>query len=278
MARDGLLPPAFAASTRAIRTPYVATILTGVFVAGFAAVASLDEMVDLTNIGTLFAFILVCAGIIILRRREPHRVRPFRVPSGWRWAIAMYALFALGVFFVPLGPTGRAIALAAGAAAFALARNHVFPALGIVSCLYLVWYLPPTSWLRFAAWLNFGFVVYVGYGAAHSRLAQHEHHERPAEHLAHTAFTGAWLAAAGTALLFATRGFDLWLGAIHTRAAETPAAAAAALRDVFAVAPGSRCRGFSSCRCWSTPWYCVPSSPASHCAPDARLMGPIPPP
>ncbi len=237
MSRDGLLPPMFSRVHPRFRTPYVSTILTGVFVAGFAAVASLDEMVDLTNIGTLFAFILVCAGIIILRRRDPHRPRPFRVPSGWKWATAMYALFALGVFFVPIGPTGKVIALAAGAAGFALVRNHVFPVLGILSCLYLVWYLPPTSWLRFAAWLNFGFVIYVGYGAAHSRLARYEHHQRPAEHLAHTAFTGAWLAVLGTALLFGMRGFDLWLEAIRVHAAASPAAAFAALRDVFAVAP-----------------------------------------
>src|SRR4030095_16994013 len=80
---------------------------------------------DLTNIGTLFAFILVCAGIIVLRVKEPARQRPFRVPGG-----------------------------------------TVIPILGIVSCLYLIYYLPPTSWLRFAAWLNFGFVIYVGYGSS----------------------------------------------------------------------------------------------------------------
>ena len=58
----------------------MATILTGIFVATFAAIASVDEMVDLTNIGTLFAFILVCIGVLILRRREPGRPRSFRTP------------------------------------------------------------------------------------------------------------------------------------------------------------------------------------------------------
>ncbi|MBI3300518.1 MAG: amino acid permease [Deltaproteobacteria bacterium] len=66
MARDGLLPEVFRAVHPRFRTPYVSTLLTGVLVSGFAAFASIDEMVDLTNIGTLFAFILVCAGIIRL--------------------------------------------------------------------------------------------------------------------------------------------------------------------------------------------------------------------
>ena len=62
MARDGLLPPAFARVHPRYRTPYVTTILTGVLVAAFASFANIEEMVDLTNIGTLFAFILVGIG------------------------------------------------------------------------------------------------------------------------------------------------------------------------------------------------------------------------
>jgi APA family basic amino acid/polyamine antiporter len=91
---------------------------------------SIDEMVDLSNIGTLFAFILVCAGIIILRFRDPGRARPFRVP---------------------FGPV-------------------IVPLLGILSCLFLIVYLPPTSWWRFFGWLLAGLVVYVAYGYRHSRL------------------------------------------------------------------------------------------------------------
>jgi APA family basic amino acid/polyamine antiporter len=130
MARDGLLPPAFARVHPRYRTPHVATILTGVLVAVVSAFANIDEMVDLTNIGTLFAFIMVCAGIAILRYREPSRVRPFRVP--------------FGAWFVP----------AAGAA----------------SCALLVAYLPPRSWLRFAAWLLVGLIVYAAYGSRRSSL------------------------------------------------------------------------------------------------------------
>jgi basic amino acid/polyamine antiporter, APA family len=176
MARDGLLPPVFFKVHPKYRTPHISTIITGVFVAVFAAFASIDEMVDLTNIGTLFAFILVCAGIIVLRVKDPNRPRPFRVPGGL-----------------------------------------VIPVLGIISCLYLIYYLPPTSWLRFAAWLNLGFVIYVGYGSVHSRLTGRAKAERPEHHNAETAYTGALLGVIGTALLFFMRGFDIWLEALKVK-------------------------------------------------------------
>jgi len=80
MARDGLLPPSFAKVHPRFRTPHVTTILTGVAVAACAMFTSIDEMVDLTNIGTLFAFLLVCIGIWVLRKREPNRPRAFKTP------------------------------------------------------------------------------------------------------------------------------------------------------------------------------------------------------
>lgn len=80
MARDGLLPESFAKVHKRFRTPYVTTILTGLVVAFFAAFTNIDEMVDLTNIGTLFAFILVCLGVIVLRVRDPNRKRAFKSP------------------------------------------------------------------------------------------------------------------------------------------------------------------------------------------------------
>jgi APA family basic amino acid/polyamine antiporter len=80
MARDGLLPKAFARVHPRFRTPHVTTILTGVVVATFASFANIEEMVDLTNIGTLFAFAIVSAGVIVLRRTHPEAKRPFRVP------------------------------------------------------------------------------------------------------------------------------------------------------------------------------------------------------
>src|SRR3954452_20803956 len=109
MSRDGLLPPFFSRVHPRFRTPHVGTIITGVFVGGAAMVASLDEMVDLTNIGTLFAFFLVCIGIMVLRIKDPHRERTFRVPFG----------------------------------------PYLIPILGALSCMGLAYYLPPSSWWRF---------------------------------------------------------------------------------------------------------------------------------
>ena len=80
MARDGLLPPVFARIHPKFRTPYVTTILTGIIVGGVAMITDIGSLADLTNIGTLFAFILVCLGVVVLRRSAPERRRPFRVP------------------------------------------------------------------------------------------------------------------------------------------------------------------------------------------------------
>lgn len=96
MARDGLLPKGIAKVHPRFKTPYVGTILTGVFVATFSAFANIAEVVDLTNIGTLFAFILVSAGVIVLRITDPDRPRPFRVPGApWTPLISIVACFYL---------------------------------------------------------------------------------------------------------------------------------------------------------------------------------------
>ena len=132
MARDGLLPPVFAKVHPRFKTPHVTTILTGVVVGAFAAIMSIDEMVDLTNVGTLFAFLLVSIGIIVLRYKDPQRKRPFRVPFG-AWLI---------------------------------------PSLGVVSYIFLMYYLPPASWWRFVAWLLLGFAVYLSYGYGRSEIGR----------------------------------------------------------------------------------------------------------
>jgi APA family basic amino acid/polyamine antiporter len=212
MARDGLLPKAFTRVHPRFRTPWVSTIITGAFVAIFAAVASIDEMVDLTNIGTLFAFILVSAGIMVLRRRDPDRPRPFRVPSGLTWAVILFVIFLLILYVLPWTMSVKTVVALMVAGLFFLVRKDIFPVLGIVSCLYLIYYLPPTSWLRFAAWLNLGFVIYAGYGLLHSRLSQggeETHHSR----LSHSVHIGAWLALIGTFLLYFMRGLDIVLTA-----------------------------------------------------------------
>jgi APA family basic amino acid/polyamine antiporter len=87
MARDGLLPGWAAKIHPRFRTPHVTTVLTGLFVAAGALVADENEIYDLTNIGTLAAFAIVCIGVLVLRIREPDRPRPFRVPAVWAVAL-----------------------------------------------------------------------------------------------------------------------------------------------------------------------------------------------
>jgi APA family basic amino acid/polyamine antiporter len=83
MARDGLLPQWAARVDPKTRIPYMTTLVTGVVVALAALVGDAAETYDLTNIGTLFAFALVCAGVMVLRLKEPDRPRPFKVPLVW---------------------------------------------------------------------------------------------------------------------------------------------------------------------------------------------------
>ncbi|MFA5162245.1 MAG: amino acid permease [Elusimicrobiales bacterium] len=92
MSRDGLLPPVFERVHPVYRTPHITTIWTGVAVAALSAFCNIEEMANLCNIGTLFAFILVCAGIIVLRIKDPARPRPFRAPGGFATPI-------LGILF-----------------------------------------------------------------------------------------------------------------------------------------------------------------------------------
>src|SRR5437773_4696886 len=75
MARDGLLWPWFARIHPRFRTPHNTTIVTGIVVAGVAMLSSISWLADLTNIGTLFAFVLVCIGVIVLRKTAPQRPR-----------------------------------------------------------------------------------------------------------------------------------------------------------------------------------------------------------
>jgi APA family basic amino acid/polyamine antiporter len=104
MARDGLLPQWAAKVHPKYRTPHITTIITGLLVALAALVADDDATYDLTNIGTLSAFMLVCLGVMVLRRTDPARARPFRVP--WVWIVA--PLGAAACLFVMFGLPGSA--------------------------------------------------------------------------------------------------------------------------------------------------------------------------
>ena len=117
MGRDGLLPAWAAKVHPRYRTPHIATLLTGFVVAACSSVANINELVELTNIGTLFAFALVALGIIILRRTDPDHPRPFRTPL---------------VPWVPLAAIACCVYLMAQLPAITWIRFFVWMAVGLV--------------------------------------------------------------------------------------------------------------------------------------------------
>jgi len=80
MSKDGLLPPVFSAVHPRFRTPWLASAVTGVFAMAFAGLLPIGLLGELVSIGTLLAFAIVCAGVLVLRRTDPDRPRPFRTP------------------------------------------------------------------------------------------------------------------------------------------------------------------------------------------------------
>jgi APA family basic amino acid/polyamine antiporter len=80
VSRDGLLPPFFSAIHPSFRTPWKGTIVVGICVALMAGLLPLDALLEMTNIGTLFAFAVVCGAVLVLRRTNPDAPRPFKVP------------------------------------------------------------------------------------------------------------------------------------------------------------------------------------------------------
>ena len=99
MGRDGLLPQWAARLHPVTKIPSTTTLITGVFVATWALVGDAAETYDLTNIGTLFAFMLVSIGVLVLRYKDPERPRPFRVPLAWPVCV----LSAAGCIYIMLG-------------------------------------------------------------------------------------------------------------------------------------------------------------------------------
>ncbi len=88
MAGDGLLPARFARINPRSRTPVTGTLTVGLTAAVIAALFPIELLGELVSIGTLFAFFVVCAGVLVLRRTDPHRPRPFRTPAVWLFAPA----------------------------------------------------------------------------------------------------------------------------------------------------------------------------------------------
>ena len=130
MSKDGLLPPVFSAVHPKFRTPWLAQLLTGAVAMLIAGLFPIGLLGELVSIGTLLAFAIVCAGILVLRCTDPQIQRPFRTPAVWLCA--------------PLGVGSCVFLMAAG--------------------------LPADTWARLIVWMAVGFLIYFAYGHRHSRL------------------------------------------------------------------------------------------------------------
>lgn len=101
MSRDGLIPKVFASVHSKYHTPHVVTMTTGVAVAIFAAIFPVDVLADISNSGTLFAFLVVAIGVMVLRKTQPHHVRHFQTP--FIWVVGPAAVAGCVLLFVSLG-------------------------------------------------------------------------------------------------------------------------------------------------------------------------------
>jgi len=206
MSRDGLLPPIFSKLHPRYHTPGFSTIITGILVAVPTLFLNLTEVTDLTSIGTLFAFVLVSGGILILDGKKTpvgnlgrHGTGKFRVP----FANSRYWLPVtwLGVILIMtrLNPEDLSsladFSRTSGASFWSVFQHKIphysflivavvvtflaikqelslIPTLGLLANFYLMSQLGITNWLRFLIWLVIGLALYFVYGSAHSRLKE----------------------------------------------------------------------------------------------------------
>jgi amino acid transporter len=189
MSRDGLLPPRFSKVHHRYGTPSFATIVTGFLVGVPIFFIDMATVTDLCSIGTLFAFILVCGGVLMLQK-HPELPRKFHVPY-YNGRFIMPVLY-LGVMawlgltqtqwvhdhvnpFVSLESLPNFIFFIVFAllALFSYLRNlSMIPVMGILTCLYLMAQIHVHQWIGFTVWLVIGLLLYFGYGYHHSRLAR----------------------------------------------------------------------------------------------------------
>ncbi|MEJ7611160.1 MAG: amino acid permease [Ferruginibacter sp.] len=194
MSRDGLLPKIFSRLHPKYKTPSFSTILTGILVAVPALFLNLETVLSLTSIGTLFAFVLVCGGILVLDKMANKPESKFKVPyvSG-KFILPVLFLAAVGIilYFIPTyfkdiftldtSPMLLFWIVATVVTFFTFTRNYsLIPVLGLVSCFYLMAQETPLVWIRFLAWLLIGLVIYFLYSYKNSKLSPGKIAEREA--------------------------------------------------------------------------------------------------
>lgn len=199
MSRDGLLPKIFSSIHPRFRTPWFSTILTGIVVAVPALFMNLTEVTDLGVIGTLFAFTLVCGGILIKDKEfgREDRYVPY-VSSRYLAPALLVAVLGLLYYFNPsfltdfmtivpkedetwFGAFVHKIPYIVFAifslimVVLAIIKSYsLIPFLGVMSCTYLMTELGWLNWWRFGAWLIFGLIIYFAYGYRNSVLHKRE--------------------------------------------------------------------------------------------------------
>jgi amino acid transporter len=187
MSRDGLLPKRFSKVHPKFQTPAFATIITGILVSIPALFIPSSIVTDLTSIGTLFAFVLVCGGVLLLPRLERTKGNRFQMPyiSGKFLVPALVLLFIIGFRFRVMAAFSNIgnedhqeifflvfLVLAIMAAVVTFIRNYSFiPVVGALCCMYLLIEIPVISWLWFFVWMGVGLVIYFTYSRRNSRLA-----------------------------------------------------------------------------------------------------------
>jgi len=197
MSRDGLLPKIFSSIHPKFHTPWFATIVTGLVVAIPALFMNLTEVTDLASIGTLFAFLVVCAGVLF-KDKEFGRENRFVPYINGQFIVPILILIIFGVVYyfnptmfsdffsiVPKDdetmwqafshkiPLIIFFILTISLIVLSLIKKlSLIPVLGVLSCAYLMTELGWTNWFRFGLWLIAGLVIYFLYGRRHSNLNQ----------------------------------------------------------------------------------------------------------
>lgn len=175
MSRDGMLPRIFSDIHPKFKTPWFASLVTGILVALPLFFLNLSEVADLCSIGTLFAFCIVCAGVAI-KPRSSATNENFKVYFiNGKFLTALTSLFLIGYIFfqnptiisqfrLELFPTYILVLCLLLLSYLSYSNSYSYiPSLGIIINLYLMSEMGYTNWLRFGIWLVIGLVVYFAY-------------------------------------------------------------------------------------------------------------------